>query len=70
VHIDTEPGDVTIHIQDLMHASPAPTGAGLRRTMYVTFYPPSLWDHVGPGEALNDLVRNRTEHVDQLHRNV
>ena len=70
VSIDTEPGDVTIHIQDVMHASPPPTGAGLRRTMYVTHYPPSLWDHIGPGEALNDLVRNRTEQVDQLHRSV
>jgi hypothetical protein len=27
--------------------------------MYVTHYPPSLWDHIGPGQAFNDLVRNR-----------
>ena len=63
VSIDTEPGDVTVHIQDVMHASPKPTGAGGRRTMYVTFYPAKLWDHVGPGEAFNDLVRNRTTEV-------
>jgi len=63
VTVDTAPGDVTVHIQDVMHASPEPTGAGLRRTMYVTHYPATLWDHIGPGEALNDLVRNRTEEV-------
>ena len=66
VSIDTEPGDVTVHIQDVMHASPKPTGGGHRRTMYLTFYPPGLWDHIGPGEAFNDLVRNRTEQVASL----
>jgi hypothetical protein len=68
VSIDTQPGDVTVHIQDVMHASPRPTGAGHRRTMYVTHYPAALWDHVGPGEAFNDLVRNRTEEVADLRR--
>jgi ectoine hydroxylase-related dioxygenase (phytanoyl-CoA dioxygenase family) len=66
VNIDTDPGDVTVHVQDLMHASPRPTGAGGRRTMYVTHYPPQLFDHVGPGQAFNDLVRNRTEQVARL----
>ncbi|MGF2951944.1 phytanoyl-CoA dioxygenase family protein [Mycobacterium sp. THU-M116] len=66
VSIDTAPGDVTVHIQDVMHASPRPTGAGGRRTMYVAHYPPKLWDHVGPGQAYNDLVRNRTEQVARL----
>ena len=66
VAIDTEPGDVTVHIKDVMHASPKPTGEGLRRTMYVSHFPPSLWDHVGPGQAFNDLVRNRTEEVAKL----
>ena len=68
VHIDTAPGDVTVHVQDLMHASPQPTGAGGRRTMYVTYYPSKLWDHIGPGQAFNDLVRNRTEQVARLNR--
>lgn len=66
VSIDTQPGDVTVHVQDVMHASPRPSGAGHRRTMYVTHYPPALWDHIGPGQALNDLVRNRTEQVARL----
>jgi phytanoyl-CoA dioxygenase PhyH len=66
VAIDTEPGDVTVHIKDVMHASPAPTGQGWRRTMYVSHFPPSMWDHIGAGQAFNDLVRNRTEEVAAL----
>ena len=66
VAIDTEPGDVTVHVADLMHASPEPTGPGGRRTLYVTFYPPALWDHVGPGKAFNDVIRNRTAEADAL----
>lgn len=66
VEIDTAPGDVTVHVQDVMHASPRPTGEGGRRTMYTTYYPPTLWEHVGPGEAFNDLVRNRTQQVARL----
>ncbi len=63
VEVDTLPGDVTVHVQDVMHASPRPKTIGGRRTMYVTFYPSTLWDHIGPGEAYNDLVRNRTREV-------
>ena len=66
VEINTEPGDVTVHVQDVMHASPRPAGSGGRRTMYVTHYPSTLWDHIGPGEAYNDLVRNRTQEVARL----
>lgn len=46
-------------LADLMHASPRPTGAGNRRVLYVTYYPPTLVDQVGPCEAINDLVRDR-----------
>jgi hypothetical protein len=66
VAVDTQPGDVTVHVQDVMHASPKPTGAGGRRTMYVTYYPAKLWDHIGPGQAYNDIVRNRTGEVSAL----
>jgi hypothetical protein len=66
IEIDTAPGDVTVHVQDVMHASPRPKTVGGRRTMYVTFYPSTLWDHIGPGEAFNDLVRNRTAEVAAL----
>lgn len=66
VAVDTQPGDVTVHVQDVLHASPKPTGAGGRRTMYVTYYPAKLWDHIGPGQAYNDIVRNRTQEVSAL----
>ena len=33
VAVDTEPGDVTLHVADVMHASPEPTAQGWRRTM-------------------------------------
>lgn len=59
VAVDTQPGDVTLHVADLMHASPEPSGDGWRRTMYVTYFPPALWDHVGPGQASNDLIRRQ-----------
>jgi hypothetical protein len=68
VEVDSAPGDVTVHVADVMHASPEPTGAGGRRTLYVTFYPPALWDHVGPGEAFNDVIRNRTTEAAALRR--
>jgi len=68
VAVDTEPGDVTLHIADVMHASPEPTGQGWRRTMYVTFFPPTLWDHVGPGEASNDLIRREGAKASSLVR--
>jgi hypothetical protein len=58
--VPTEPGDVTVHIADLLHASPRPTGQGGRRTIYVTFHPPALFEHVGPGEAYNDAIRRRS----------
>jgi hypothetical protein len=62
--VPTEPGDVTVHIADVLHASPAPTGEGGRRTLYVTYRPPHLFEHIGPGLAVNDLIRSRT--ADQL----
>ncbi len=58
--VPTRAGDVTVHIADLMHASPRPTGEGGRRTMYVSYYPPTLFEHVGPGEAYNDAIRRRS----------
>jgi hypothetical protein len=60
VLMPTAPGDVTVHVADVLHASPAPTGDGGRRTIYVTFHPPALFEHVGPGSAFNDLIRRRT----------
>ena len=59
VAVDTEPGDVILHVADVMHASPQPADQGGRRTMYVTFFPPALWDRIGPGQASNDLIRHQ-----------
>jgi ectoine hydroxylase-related dioxygenase (phytanoyl-CoA dioxygenase family) len=60
IFVPTQAGDVTVHIADLMHASPRPTGEGGRRTMYVSYYPPTLFANVGPGEAYNDAIRRQT----------
>jgi len=59
VGIDTDPGDVTLHICDVIHASPPPAGAGGRRTLYLTWFPPSMWDVIGQYEAVNDMIRDR-----------
>lgn len=66
--IDTRAGDVTVHYADVMHASPPPTGAGGRRVLYVTYVNPLLFDSVGPGEAINDLVRDRQTAAGSLAR--
>ncbi|HXW33061.1 MAG TPA: phytanoyl-CoA dioxygenase family protein [Acidimicrobiales bacterium] len=66
VDILTEPGDVTVHIQDVVHRSPAPTGAGGRKTLYLSYYPPDLVDHIGPGQAVNDLIRGRQSQADAI----
>jgi len=65
VSVPTAPGDITLHIGDIIHASPAPVGLGGRRTIYVTFFPPSLFERIGPHQAVNDLVRDRQA---QAHR--
>ena len=59
VAVTTEAGDVTVHVADVMHAAPPPTGDTGRRTLYVTFHNPALFEHVGPGEAYNDIVRRQ-----------
>ena len=59
VPVDTDPGDVTLHITDVIHASPPPAGDGGRRTLYLTAFPADLYDVVGAGESFNDMVRGR-----------
>ena len=66
VGVDTEPGDVTLHYADVMHASPPPTGAGGRRVLYLTWYNPAILDWIAPGRALNDLVRDRQAAAEEL----
>jgi Phytanoyl-CoA dioxygenase (PhyH) len=58
VALNTAPGDCTLHIKDVMHAAPPPTGIGRgRRTLYVSFLSPRAFEYIGPGEAYNDIVR-------------
>ncbi len=66
VPVDTNPGDVTLHITDVIHASPPPAGDGGRRTLYLTAFPPDLYDVVGSGESFNDMVRGRTIGAEDL----
>jgi hypothetical protein len=66
VGLDTEPGDVTLHICDVIHASPPPDGPGGRRTLYLTFFPPTLWDTIGVGESVNDMIHGRKVSPDDL----
>jgi hypothetical protein len=58
IALTTAPGDCTLHIKDVVHRAPPPRGHG-RRTLYVSFSPPAMFDHIGPGEAYNDIVRRR-----------
>lgn len=58
VAIDTEPGDVTIHYQHVLHAAPPPvarSGAG-RRAVYVGFEREELFHAVDAGHAYNDVL--------------
>jgi Phytanoyl-CoA dioxygenase (PhyH) len=57
IAIDAEPGDVTVHFGDVLHAAPPPTGTGpFRRAMYVTFTRPETIAYVGPGNGYNDVL--------------
>ncbi len=71
VAIDTEPGDCTVHYADVLHAAPPPrVDRPGRRTLYMNFFSPRLFEHVGPGEAYNDVLGRRDDgvaaSVDQL----
>jgi hypothetical protein len=57
VAVDAEPGDVTVHYSHVLHAAPPPTSAGAsRRTLYVSFNNPAVFDVVPPGSGYNDVV--------------
>jgi ectoine hydroxylase-related dioxygenase (phytanoyl-CoA dioxygenase family) len=60
VAIDTEPGDVTVHFGDTMHAAPPPTGAGPgRRALYTTWMPARAYDAIPAGKSYNDVILAR-----------
>jgi hypothetical protein len=61
VALATEPGDCTVHYSHSLHAAPPPVGdlpdgAHARRTAYLCFAPPSLFDALEPFEDLTALM--------------
>ena len=59
VALDTAPGDVTVHLSDLVHASPPPLAEGGRATLYMRCYPASAAEFVGPGEMVRQMLVRR-----------
>jgi hypothetical protein len=59
VPVDTEVGDVTVHVGCILHAAPPPTGAGpARRTLYLSFMPLRAYDVIPAGGSYNDVIRS------------
>lgn len=57
VAVDARPGDVTVHYSHVLHTAPPPTAADAhRRTLYVSFNNPAVFDVVPPGQGYNDVV--------------
>jgi len=57
VAVTTEPGDVTIHWNDTLHAAPSPSGGGAgRRALYLSFNNPRIADVIPEGSGYNDVV--------------
>jgi Phytanoyl-CoA dioxygenase (PhyH) len=57
VGIDAEPGDVTIHFGHVLHVAPPPESRGAgRRTMYVSYSNPAVFDVVPAGRGYNDVL--------------
>jgi ectoine hydroxylase-related dioxygenase (phytanoyl-CoA dioxygenase family) len=60
IALDTEPGDCTVHLGDVMHAAPPPSGSGPgRRALYLTGMPPVAFDVIPPGKSYNDVILAR-----------
>jgi len=70
VALETAAGDCTVHVTDVVHAAPPPQARG-RRTLYLPYFPPRMFDAIGAGEAYNDIVRRRRHdghvpHTDEI----
>jgi ectoine hydroxylase-related dioxygenase (phytanoyl-CoA dioxygenase family) len=60
VAIDTEPGDCTVHLGDVMHAAPPPTGTGPgRRALYTGWMPARAYERIPAGKSYNDVIIRR-----------
>lgn len=63
VRIAAEPGDVTVHLDETLHAAPAPTGRGERTTIYLRYFPPTLDEFLEPGEDIAIMLeRTSADH--------
>jgi ectoine hydroxylase-related dioxygenase (phytanoyl-CoA dioxygenase family) len=57
VAVNARPGDVTVHYSHVLHTAPPPNAADAhRRTLYVSFNNPAVFDVVPPGHGYNDVV--------------
>lgn len=57
VAVEARPGDVTVHYAHVLHVAPPPTAADAgRRTLYVSFNNPAVFDVIPPGRGYNDVV--------------
>ena len=55
--IDTEPGDLTVHMGHTWHYAPPPTEPGPgRRAIYMSFHRSELSERLGPYQAYNDVL--------------
>lgn len=60
VAVDTEPGDCTVHVGDVMHAAPPPRGPGPgRRALYLSCLPERAFAHIPAGRSYNDTILAR-----------
>jgi hypothetical protein len=56
VGLRTEPGDATIHMGCGLHAGPKPTGPDRRRTIYVRFDNPRVFEVTAPFETYDQVI--------------
>ena len=51
---------MTVHVGDVMHAAPPPTGAGPgRRALYVSCMSERAYDVIPSGKSYNDVILAR-----------
>ena len=56
VSLQADPGDVSLHYSDVMHAAPSPTGDGpFRKCLLVNFARPDVYNHRG-AKSYNDVL--------------
>jgi ectoine hydroxylase-related dioxygenase (phytanoyl-CoA dioxygenase family) len=56
VGLQTEPGDATVHLGCEVHAGPRPTGPNRRRTIYVRFDNPRVFEVTEPFETYDQVI--------------